>query len=299
MAMAMIAAPASLPVSLASVKGFLKVENTEDDQLISELIDQAVSHVQNITGHKLITQSWRFFFDDLPSHNLLELPLAPIMAPIEVRVFDDQGIPQIIPSSDYQLDIHSKPARLWINTQLCAGQHLNGLEVDLQVGFGLSGVDVPGDLIRAIMVTISHWYEFRGAVRPADQPPFQSSRFVKIAGPLFESQTMTNSSIDPGRMRHRLTLERENEIPDGCGGFSTDWQLVSQVWAAMEPVSSSARDQTGALNALVFHKITIRWRADCLPRMRFLKSGRKFLVNTISDPDETKRYLVCMCEEIK
>lgn len=170
MAMVLVTAAASLPVSLATAKGFMKIENTDDDQLISDLIDQAVSHIQNITGLKLITQTWRLFFDDLPGGKLLELPLAPIINATEIRVFDDQGVSQIVPSADYQLDIYSNPARLWIDTLLCVGQDLNGLEVDLQVGFGLTGVDVPGDIIRAILLTIAHWYEFRGAVSPADQP---------------------------------------------------------------------------------------------------------------------------------
>ncbi len=170
MAMVLITAPASLPVSLATAKGFMKIENTDDDQLISDLIDQAVSHIQNITGLKLITQSWRLFFDDLPAAKILELPLAPIISALEIRIFDDQGVSQIVPTADYQLDIYSRPARLWINSLLCAGQNLNGLEVDVQVGYGLTSVDVPGDIIRAIMITVAHWYEFRGAVRPADQP---------------------------------------------------------------------------------------------------------------------------------
>ena len=170
MAMALITAPASLPVSLANVKEFLKIENSDDDQLINELTGQAVNHIENITGHRLITQSWRLFFDDLPITRILQLPLAPIIAPIEIRLFDDQGILQVVPPSDYQLDIHTRPARLWINTSMNTSQALNGVEVDLQVGFGLAGIDVPGDIVRAIMVTIAHWYEFRGAVHPADQP---------------------------------------------------------------------------------------------------------------------------------
>ena len=110
---------------------------------------------------------------------------------------------------------------------------------------------------------------------------------------------MNTPSIDPGRFRHRLDLESQNEVPDGCGGFSSDWQLLGQVWAAIDNRSSIQDTQIDRLNTRTLFDITIRWRADCLPRMRFQKSGREFLIQTIRDRDETKRYLICTCEEIK
>ncbi len=110
---------------------------------------------------------------------------------------------------------------------------------------------------------------------------------------------MRAPTLDPGNLRHRIDLESQNEVADGGGGFTTSWQLVAKVWAALEPVNNSQRVVTDKVNVLTFHKITIRWRADCLPQMRFNKAGRKFLINSLHDPDETKRYLICTCEEIK
>ena len=170
MAMALISPPATQPVSLAKAKEFLKIENNDDDDLVGDLITQAVSHIENIAGQKLITQDWRIFFDDLPRTGILEIPLAPIIAPIEVRYYDDQGDAQIVSAQDYEFDRHSIPARLWIKTPICMGHQLNGFEVDVQAGFGVSSIEVPGDIIRALLLTIAHWYEFRGAVHPADQP---------------------------------------------------------------------------------------------------------------------------------
>ncbi len=170
MAMALISPPATQPVSLAKVKEFLKIENNDDDSLINDLITQAVSHIEKIAEQKLITQDWRIFFDDLPRSGVLDIPLAPIIAPIEVRYYDDQGNAQIVMAQDYEFDRHSIPARLWIKTPVCMGAQLNGFEVDVRAGFGASGVEIPGDIIRALLLTVAHWYEFRGAVHPADQP---------------------------------------------------------------------------------------------------------------------------------
>ena len=110
---------------------------------------------------------------------------------------------------------------------------------------------------------------------------------------------MTRTSLDPGLFRHRVDLENQVQTPDGCGGFNAEWQLVSRLWAAIEPLSSAQRSQIETLDTLVSYQITIRWRGDCLAQMRFMSSGREFLITSVRDPDETKRYLVCMCEEIK
>ncbi len=110
---------------------------------------------------------------------------------------------------------------------------------------------------------------------------------------------MNKPSLDPGRLRHRLAIEFQNEISDGCGGFITNWQLVAQVWGAIEPVSQSQISRTDNQTSLVTFRITIRWRADCAAQMRFVKSGRTFNILSATDPDQTGRYLVCNCEEVK
>ncbi len=170
MATALITPPANLPLTLSQVKAFLKVEHSDDDTLIGDLIAQAVTHIEHIANRKCITQTWRIYFDELPLCNTLTLDLAPISTIVEIRYFDADGNAIIITPNEYEPDLHSNPARIHFYQPLSPGQHLNGLEIDVQVGFGSSGVDVPGDILRAIMVTVAHWYEFRGAVHPADQP---------------------------------------------------------------------------------------------------------------------------------
>ena len=108
---------------------------------------------------------------------------------------------------------------------------------------------------------------------------------------------MKKPTLDPGRLRHRIRLEYENEIPDGCGGQTTNWQLVALVWAAIEPVSHNLISQTDTTATQNIFRISIRWRADCAVKMRFVKSGRAFVINSINDPDTTTRYLECICEE--
>ena len=110
---------------------------------------------------------------------------------------------------------------------------------------------------------------------------------------------MQKHSIDAGRLRHRLVLERQSETSDGCGGFTTDWELVASIWASIDPVTQSQNSTADALNSNRQHTIAIRWRSDCKPEMRFKDGDREFAIMSTFDPDETKRYLICTCEEAR
>ncbi len=179
----LLAPPLALPVSVAQAKEFLKIETNDDDQLIADLIKQATSHISALCGRKLITQTWRLFFDDLPTNKLLELNIAPISALVEVRYFDKAGDPQIISPQGYEFDPYSFPARLKVTSSICTGPDLNGIEVDVHVGYGITAIDVPGNIIRAIFITIAHWYEFRGAVHPSDQPLSNPAGLNRLIAP--------------------------------------------------------------------------------------------------------------------
>lgn len=103
--------------------------------------------------------------------------------------------------------------------------------------------------------------------------------------------------IDPGRLRRLLTLEAATPIADGAGGFTTDWTVVATVHAALEPVAAVRR--LGADQALpaVTHTVTLRARADMRSGMRFAAGDRRFSIETVHDPDETGRFLVCRVRE--
>lgn len=103
--------------------------------------------------------------------------------------------------------------------------------------------------------------------------------------------------VDPGSLRHELTLEVCTTVPDGIGGHSESWTEIATVFAQIELVSASsvfAADQT---IETVTHRLTMRWRSDVASGMRFVRQGRVFEIVTVNDPDESGRYLVCRARE--
>lgn len=108
---------------------------------------------------------------------------------------------------------------------------------------------------------------------------------------------MAGMVIDPGRLNARLTLETPPETDDGQGGIAGDWTFIAALWARIEPLRARPGEAAGASIAPVTHRITIRYRDDVRHAMRFVHRGRALLIRAVRDPDESRRYLVCDCEE--
>lgn len=103
--------------------------------------------------------------------------------------------------------------------------------------------------------------------------------------------------IDPGSLHHRLSIEAEAQVPDGYGGFTTDWMHQFNVWAAIRPLSATRSEEAGSRIHAVTHEITIRSRDGIAAGMRFTGSGGVFEIITLHDPDGSGRYLLCRAIE--
>lgn len=108
---------------------------------------------------------------------------------------------------------------------------------------------------------------------------------------------MAEIQLDPGRLSARLRLEAPPGEDDGQGGANGGWIAVADLWGRVEPRRATPREEAGAAIAPVSHRVTIRYRQDVRHEMRFVFRGRPLLVRAVRDPDETRRYLICECEE--
>ena len=103
--------------------------------------------------------------------------------------------------------------------------------------------------------------------------------------------------IDPGRLRSECALEACVPAADGMGGHTENWAEVATVFALIEPVSAASRFGADQTLETVTHRITIRHRSGVVSGMRFNRQGRIFDIETVHDPDDTGRYLVCRVRE--
>lgn len=108
---------------------------------------------------------------------------------------------------------------------------------------------------------------------------------------------MRQTFYDPGALNHLFQLEQIVETPDGCGGTDVSWLTVSQVWGRLIPrrvrTSEIAQQQTEHL----LHDVVLRFREDIKSGWQLRMDERVFKIDTVHDPDERRRYLICSTKE--
>lgn len=100
-----------------------------------------------------------------------------------------------------------------------------------------------------------------------------------------------------GAMRHRLVIEARDAISDSGGGQTVSWSSGATVWAEITPLSGGELLRQDRLSATITHRISLRYRSDVAPEMRFRSGERLFEILTVRDVDERHRRLECLCEE--
>lgn len=91
-------------------------------------------------------------------------------------------------------------------------------------------------------------------------------------------------------------LERPVRVADGGGGAAVTWEAVGDMWAAVESQSGGERVRSGRLAGEVNSLVTIRYRDDVTPAMRFRIGGQVFEILTVLDGDGARRFLRCECQ---
>lgn len=102
-----------------------------------------------------------------------------------------------------------------------------------------------------------------------------------------------------GARSRRFVLEVPLERPDGFGGVIRSYAPGPQVWGAMEMLSGHERVRADRPEQALTHRVTLRYRDGVTGAMRLVSGLRRFAIRAASDPDGTRRDLVCLVEEIK
>lgn len=179
-----ISPPDMPPVSLAQIKQHLRIDHNEDDEYLSGLADAARLHIEAVSGHFLITRTVRQYVEELPNSRSVVLNAWPIQAIEKIMGYDLDGNPKTLTLDQYKLDNRFDPATLSFSQTLSFGSFKNGIEVDFVAGYGETGLDVPSNIIRAVLVLVAHWYEFRGTMPAGDETALIPEGLNKLLAPI-------------------------------------------------------------------------------------------------------------------
>lgn len=167
-ALTRIAAPATALISTAAAKNHLRVDTSDDDDLIDQIIDAATGRAEEHTSRQFITATWRLTLDSWPGGDIIRLPRPPVQAVTSVQFEKADGTTGTVDSGDYFLDSDSEPGRLvladgksWPSDEL---RPAAAVKVTYTAGYGDDAADVPGPITSAVKLIIGSLYEHRESV---------------------------------------------------------------------------------------------------------------------------------------
>ena len=158
--------PAITPVTLSEAKSYLGITHTEDDTMIKILISASTAWCEQYCYRKMITQTWKVFYQNWPVE--IKLPFGNLQSVTHIKYTDTDGTQSTFSNTLYGVDTNSIPGRVVLNYQQTWPDDelapLNPIEVQFVTGYGAATTDVPEDIRNAIMLMVGHWYENREPV---------------------------------------------------------------------------------------------------------------------------------------
>ena len=172
------AAGTSYLITLSEVKKHLRCSTsiTIDDTYIKSLSKLATERIQDITGRKLIHQTWKYYLDEWPGDRHIELPYSPLASVTSVALKTSTGGTATMGSTRWNSDTVSHPPRLYLeygNSWPSTGLYeYNAISIEAKYGYSSGSTSVPNAIKQAAKFLISHWYENReqGIVRGSYTP---------------------------------------------------------------------------------------------------------------------------------
>ena len=163
-----LVSPASvMPVSLDDAKSQLRVDHSDDDALISRLIESATGWIDGwsgVLGRAIMQQTWRQQYDSFASR--MRLVVGPVLSVSSITYHDIDGNQQTVSSDVYALRNYADWAYVSLANDKEWPSHDGreaGIEINYVSGHASPG-EVPAAIKHAILMLVASWYENREAV---------------------------------------------------------------------------------------------------------------------------------------
>jgi len=166
----LVTAPAVDLLSLAEAKEHLRVDHTDEDDLITAYVAAVSSSLEagfGEIGRALITQTWKLYMPSLPSDGRIVLPFPPLQSVTSVTYRDTDNAEQTLSASAYRVVAQSESGLIeqvdgaaWPSTF----NRADAVTITFVCGYGDAASDVPEGIRMIARLLLAHWYENRQAV---------------------------------------------------------------------------------------------------------------------------------------
>lgn len=148
------------PISLDDAKNYLKIDGTQDDELVYSIIKAARQMAENKTWVVLNPTVMRVNYDKQEVSEYIRINKCPITSIVGVYYKDNDGATQTLAAQNYEVDLLSNPVRLRIINMPQIGDYMNALSVEFECGYD-NNYDVPKPIIQAMKLIMGHLNENR------------------------------------------------------------------------------------------------------------------------------------------
>ncbi len=162
MALKLITAPTTTPVSLVEVKRHLQIDSASQDQNLGLYIDAATANLDGADGwlsRALVTQTWDLYYDAFPCGSI-KIPLPPLQSVTSVNYVPPSGTEVALSTSYYSVDTVSTPGWIVLNSGYSWPTTLDAINT-VRIRFVAGYTTVPAPIKAAIMLMVGGMYEGR------------------------------------------------------------------------------------------------------------------------------------------
>lgn len=166
------------PLTLTDAKAYLKVDHSDEDALISQMIREARSWTETFTGRALIDQTWKLALDGFPAvtaqnpYATILLPLGQTIAITSFTYRDTAGTLRVLygmdaspNGADYQWELGSngggvlRPA--WGATWPATRDLLDPVRITFRAGY-TTAAGIPEQILAGLKWKLADLYTTRG-----------------------------------------------------------------------------------------------------------------------------------------
>lgn len=174
-------------VATSDQKSFMRVDFSDDDTLIAELVKASQNVIETYINRAITTQTLSLFLDRLPFYNdvklqegvftapdleynsnYIVLPKPPVASVTHVKYYANDDTASTFSATNYYVDTISEQARVVLKKgvswpTVAETRNANAYEIKYIAGYG-GASDVPEPITQAIKLLTTHLYENREAV---------------------------------------------------------------------------------------------------------------------------------------
>lgn len=180
-------APANPLLSVAEAKSHLRVDHSDDDTYIADLVLAAQGWLDGfggVLGRALINQTWQEQLAGFAPR--IPLLVGPVQSIINITYFDADETEQTLSTDVYRLlgggrdYLVEKSGQVWPSTYA----RDDAVTITYVAGYGAAANAVPAQIRQAARFLVGHWYEHREAA---------------VSGPMTAMPLAVQSMIRPFR----------------------------------------------------------------------------------------------------